>query len=109
VSTQHRHKRREERKYKRIPVRYGHQSAEHKAVAMQISPSGLFLSTNAVVFANGSPLVVEIAGPAETWVVAAIVRHAVKVHPSMMHIARPGMGVELINHPAACRDYLASL
>jgi len=109
VSHERRHKRREERKFRRITIRYGHRQIEHKAVAQQISPSGLFISTNATVFSDGSQLVVEITGPATTWIVAGIVRHAVKVHPSMIHIARPGMGVELTNVPPACRDYLAAL
>ena len=52
---------------------------------------------------------VEIKGPSETWLVAGIVRHAIKVHPSMATFTKPGMGVELTHIPDACRDYLASL
>ena len=109
MSVSGRHKRREERKFKRISVRYGHKEIEHKAVAQQISPSGLFLATNGIVYTNGSPIVVEITGPAAVWLVAGIVRHAIKVHPSMMHVTRPGMGVELTDVPGPCRDYLAAL
>ena len=43
VSPERKNKRREERKFKRIFVRYGHKQPEHKAVAQQISASGLFL------------------------------------------------------------------
>lgn len=102
-------KRREERKYKRIFVRFGHRAAEHRAVAQQITSKGFFLSTNEAVFATGSPIVVEITGPAETWVVAGVVRHAFKVHPNMARFTKPGMGVELPDLPEACRAYLASL
>jgi len=109
VSPERKHKRREERKFKRISVRYGSAVVEHKAFAQQISPNGFFLSTNEIVYANNSPVVVEITGPAETWLVAGIVRHAMKVHPSMVKFTKPGMGVELTLIPDACREYLASL
>jgi hypothetical protein len=109
MTGQRKFKRREERKYKRIQVRYGVTEARHTAAAQQISPSGMFLVTNDAVYAHGSPLVVEIQGPAETWLVAAIVRHALKVHPTMARFTRPGMGVELMNAPPACRAYLAAL
>ena len=101
--------RREERKFKRIFVRFGHKAAEHPAVAQQITTRGFFLATNEFVYAKGSPIVVEISAPGETWVVAGFVRHAFKVHPSMARFTRPGMGVELADIPPACRQYLASL
>ena len=109
MSPEGRNKRREERKYKRIFVRFGHKQPEHRAVAQQISASGLFLATNEVVYANSSPVVVEITGPAETWLVAGIVRYAIKVHPSLARFNKPGMGVELTTIPDPCRDYLNSL
>jgi len=109
MSPEGRNKRREERKYKRIFVRFGHKKPEHRAVAQQISASGLFLATNEVVYANNSPVVVEIKGPAETWLVAGIVRYAIKVHPSLARFNKPGMGVELTTIPDPCRDYLNSL
>lgn len=102
-------KRRDERKFKRIFVRYGLKDTPHKAVAQQISPSGFFLATNETVYLNDSPIVVEIKGASETWLVTGIVRHAIKVHPSMVGFAKPGMGVELTHIPDACRAYLASL
>jgi hypothetical protein len=109
MSPEERNKRREARKYRRIFVRFGHKQPEHKAVAQQISASGLFLATNEVVYANNSPVVVEIKGPAETWLVAGIVRYAIKVHPSLARFNKPGMGVELTTIPDPCRDYLNSL
>jgi hypothetical protein len=97
------------RKYRRIPVRYGSPEPRHKAFAMQISTRGFFLSTNEFVYARDSPIIVEITGPAETWLVTGIVRHAVKVHPTLARFAKPGMGVEMTQAPPACREYLASL
>lgn len=101
--------RREERKYKRVFVRYGDTAPVHTAIAMQLSTNGMFLSTNAVVYAKGAAIVVEIKGPAETWLVHAIVRHAFKVHPNMARFTKPGMGVEVTRLPTACREYLATL
>jgi hypothetical protein len=109
VSADSKNKRREARKFKRIFVRYGHKQPGLKAVAQQISASGLFLATNEVVYANDSPIVVEITGPGETWLVEGIVRYAIKVHPGLARFTKPGMGVELTTIPDPCRDYLASL
>ena len=109
MSVNPKNKRREARKFKRIFVRYGRKQTEHKAVAQQITASGLFLSTNEIVYANNSPIVVEITGLAETWLVAGIVRYAIKVHPNLARFTKPGMGVELTMIPAACCEYLASL
>jgi len=109
VSAVRKYNRREERKFKRIFVRYGHKQTEHKAVAQQISASGFFLATNEIVYGGNSPIVVEIKGPSETWLVAGIVRYAIKVHPSLARFNKPGMGVELTTIPDACRDYLNSL
>jgi hypothetical protein len=98
-----------ERKFKRIFVRYGQRLPEHSGVAQQLSAGGFFLSTNETVYAKDSPIVVEIKGPAETWVVAGIVRHAIKVHPTLARFSKPGMGVEMTQIPEACLAYLASL
>ena len=102
-------RRRTPRKFTRILVRYGNPEPRHKAFAMQISAQGFFLSTNEFVYARDSSIVVEITGPEETWVVTGIVRHAVKVHPSVAQFTKPGMGVELSELPADLQEYLASL
>jgi len=101
--------RRAARKYRRLFVRYGSAAPTHRAIAQQISPVGLFLSTNETVYAEGSPILIEISGPAATWVVAGIVRHAFKVHPTMARFTKPGMGIEFTSVPDPCRTYLASL
>jgi hypothetical protein len=103
------YKRREERKYRRIFVRFGHRAATYGSVAQQISTNGMFLATNDHVFARDSAIVIEVKGPHETWLVRGIVRHATKVHPSLAAHARAGMGIELIDVPQSCRAYLASL
>jgi hypothetical protein len=109
VSSAKRDQRREQRKFRRIPVRYGHPAPAHSAAAQGITRHGLFLATNETVYAEGSPIAIEIAGPSEKWVVQGVVRHAFKVHPNMARFTKPGMGIELTLVPDACRDYLASL
>ena len=106
---QHKQHRREPRKFKRIPVRYGTAAPTRAATAMQISTRGLFLSTNDLVYEKGSAIVIEIKGPAETWLVRATVRHAYKVHPELARFTKPGMGIELLDVPPALKEYLASL
>jgi hypothetical protein len=109
VSGGKREQRRAARKFRRLFVRYGREAPSHRAIAQQISTVGLFLATNESVYAEGSQVLIEIAGPAETWVVAGIVRHAFRVHPSMARFTRPGMGIELTSVPDGCKQYLASL
>lgn len=101
--------RRDERKYKRIFVRYGAEKPEHNATAMQLSASGLFLATNAAVYAKGSPIVVEFKTPSQTCLVQGVVRHSYKVHPDLARFSRPGMGVELVDPPPVVKDYLLLL
>ena len=101
--------RREARKPRRIFVRYGHPEPRHQAVAQRITTKGFFLATNTNVYAVGSPVAVEIAGPAETWLLRGIVRHAFKAPPSLAGFTKPGMGVEFTEVPDPCRAYLESL
>ena len=42
-------------------------------------------------------------------VVRGVVRHAFKAPPSLAGFTKPGMGVEFIDLPDDCREYLASL
>jgi hypothetical protein len=109
VNGRERQRRREARRLRRIPVRYGAKEPSFPAIAMQLSTRGLFLSTNSVVYAQGSAIVVEVRGPAGVWVAGAVVRHAVKVHPNLARFTKPGMGVELLDAPEALRAYLKSL
>ena len=109
MSTGQRKQRREVRKFKRIFVRYGHPEPKHRAGAQRLTTKGLFLSTNTPVYAVGSPIAIEIAGPAETWVVRGVVRHAFKSPPSLAGFTKPGMGVEFTDLPDPCSTYLESL
>jgi hypothetical protein len=109
VSHGQRKQRREARKFRRLFVLYGHPEPRHQAVAQKITTKGFFLATNVNVLAVGSPVAVEIKGPAETWVLRGIVRHAFKSPPSLAGFTKPGMGVEFTDLPDPCRAYLESL
>lgn len=108
MSAGERQSRREQRRYKRVPVRYGAPDPKHRGVGMQVSSRGLFISTNAVVYEKGSPIVLEIGSPGQSWTVPAVVRHAYRVHPSFAPYTRPGMGVELLAVPPELKAFLTA-
>ncbi len=102
-------KRVEERKYKRIQVRFGPESPQFSIQAVQISTRGLFLATNSPIYAPGSKVVIEISTPKGKFIVSAIVRHSKKVPHFLLRHERPGMGVEFISIPEEVREYLSAL
>ncbi len=102
-------KRVEERKFKRIPVRFGPETPQYSIQAIQISTQGLFLATNSPIYAPGSKVVVEISTPKGPFIVSAIVRHSKKVPQFLLRHERPGMGVEFISAPEEVRKYLSGL
>jgi hypothetical protein len=102
-------KRVEERKYKRIPVRFGPETPQFSIQAIQISSRGLFLATNSPIYAPGSKVVIEISTAKGPYNVSAIVRHSKKVPPYLLNHERPGMGVEFISVPEEVKEYLSSL
>ncbi len=104
-----RYKRAEERKFKRIALRFGLEKPEYRGVGIQISTHGLFISTNHPIFVTGSRLKIEIDTPDGPLNVTAVVRHAKKVPPQLVQYGRPGMGVEFTDPPPEIRDYLAAL
>jgi len=104
-----RNKRADERKFRRIPVRFGLEAPDFRGVGIQISTRGLFISTNHRVYAPGSKIMIEIPTPRGSYTLAAIVRHAKKVPHILTHYERAGMGVEFISPPQELQDFLASL
>ena len=102
-------KRVEERKYKRIPVRFGPETPQFSTQAIQISTRGLFLATNSPIYAPGSKLVVEITTPKGPHIISGVVRHSKKVPPQLVNHERPGMGVEFTSVPEEVREYLSAL
>ena len=103
------YKREEERKFRRISIRFGLQTPEFRAMAIQISTRGLFISTNSPIFVKGSRLKIEIQSANGRLQAEAVVRHAKKIPPHLVQVDRPGMGVEFIDPPPELRDFLSSL
>ncbi len=102
-------KRVEERKFKRIPVRFGLETPQFSSVAIQISTRGLFLSTNSPVYPPGKKIVIEINTPKGPYIFSAIVRHSKRVPPQLLYSERPGMGVEFISAPEEVKEFLSAL
>jgi hypothetical protein len=103
------YKREEERKFRRISIRFGLQTPEFRAMAIQISTRGLFISTNNPIFVKGSRLKIEIQSANGRLLAEAVVRHAKKIPPHLVQVDRPGMGVEFIDPRPELRDFLSSL
>ena len=103
------YKREEERKFRRISIRFGLQTPEFRAMAIQISTRGLFISTNSPIFVKGSRLKIEIQSANGRLQAEAVVRHAKKIPPHLVQVDRPGMGVEFIDPSPELRDFLSSL
>src|SRR4030065_1344318 len=97
-------RRREPRKFKRIFVRFGKDSPQHRVAAIQISARVMFLATNHNIYPRGSELVIEVETPQGLLLARAVVRHAKRVAPQFERMERPGMGVELTTPPPDLRD-----
>jgi hypothetical protein len=104
-----RNERKEERKFKRVLLRFGLEVPEYRATGIQISSQGLFISTNHPIYPPKSKLMIEIFTPSTSYTVPAIVHHAKQVPRLMMGGQRCGMGVQFISPPQELVDYLGSL
>ena len=102
-------KRKDDRKFKRIRVRYGPEKPVHLAYAIQVSVSGAFLVANRPVFSPKSPLLVQFDTPDGVLTTRAIVRHVKNLPPQLARFSPSGMGVEFISPPPELEKYLASL
>jgi hypothetical protein len=102
-------KRKDDRKFKRLRVRYGPEKPVHLAYAIQVSPSGAFLAANRPIFSNGSRIVVEFDAPTGKHSTGAIVRHAKNMPLQLSHLSTSGMGVEFISPPPELLEYLHTL
>jgi len=102
-------RRKDERKFKRLKVRYGPENPVHLAYAIQVSPSGAFLVANRPIFARGSRLVVEFDTPTGKHSTGAIVRHAKNLPPELARFSTSGMGVEFISPSPEMLEFLNTL
>jgi hypothetical protein len=104
-----RSKRVEERKFKRILLRFGLEAPEHRATGIQISTQGLFISTSHPIYPPNSKLTIEIFTSNGSYTVQAVVRHAKKMPRLLMSNERSGMGTQFISPSKELIDYLSSL
>lgn len=102
-------KRLEERKFKRIEIRYGSAKPEHRGFAVQLSSKGAFISANKPIYAAGSNIVIEFKLPAGLFIATAVVRHAKNLPPQMARFGKTGMGIELLSAPDELQEHLDKL
>ncbi len=89
-------KRDNDRKPKRVMVRYGTRMADKAAFTRNISAAGMFIHTNSV-FKPGSTLQVHLQFPDRKFIMWARVRWAKRVPPQLAGIMAPGMGVQFVD------------
>jgi len=101
-------KRRHKRGYKIYRLKYGPRGTEHKAYARRLSEGGLFIDSNLAVYATGTPLVMHIEINGTVYSATGLVRNARKCAGSLIHITKPGMGVEFTDISQELKNALAS-
>ena len=102
-------RRNEERKFKRIEVRYGADKPTHRGFAVQLSSKGAFIAARAPIYEIGSNIIVEFALPEGICTATAVVRHCKSLPPHMAAFGKPGMGIELLSAPDELLEHLANL
>jgi hypothetical protein len=103
------YKRKEDRKFRRISIRFGLPAPEFRGIAIQISTRGFFIATNSPIFVKDTRLKIEIPSPGGDLPAEAVVRHAKKGPAQRVPSDRPGMGAEFADPSPELRDFLASL
>ena len=89
---------------RRLMVRYGAGSLDKTAFTKNLSDTGLFLQTNAVL-RPGTTIQVEVIFPDRSFTMWARVVWAKKVPPQLAHVVACGMGVCFIDPPADWIEY----
>ena len=99
-------KRDTERARRRVMVRYGVASAQHRGFTKDLSSTGMFIRTNKV-FVPDTTIQVEIQFPDRTFSMWARVIWAKKVPPQLAHILECGMGICFIDPQPDWLDYFS--
>jgi len=92
---------------RRLMVKYGTEKADRTAFTGDVSESGLFLRTNAVL-APGTVVQVEIEFPERKWSLWGRVAWAKKVPAQLAHVIPCGMGIEFVEPPPDWSDFFAA-
>jgi Tfp pilus assembly protein PilZ len=90
-------RRRNQRRVKHVQVRYWRHGdpAPHAAYSTDISPTGMFITTNQPL-ASGDRLRVEVSDQREMYMLEAVVARSTKVAPHLTSFRRSGMGVRFL-------------
>lgn len=86
-------KRRFQRGFKSYRVVYGLENPLYPAFARRLSPDGMFIATNGVVYTEGVRLVMDLEVEGRVHRAEGVVRHSMKVDPRLVRILKPGMGI----------------
>ncbi len=89
--------RRHKRGFRSYPMTYGLGKPEHRAMARRLSISGLFISTNMVVYQPGTVITMDLVVSGATYRVSGMVRHSLKIDSRFVRITKPGMGIEFLD------------
>lgn len=101
-------KRLHRRGYKSYRVKYGPRAAEHQAYARRLSERGLFIDSNFVVYAAGTPLLIQLEINGTVYSASGMVRNARKSDVRLLRIFKPGMGVEFTDISPELKSVLAT-
>lgn len=101
-------RRKQERKRKRIPIRFGQKDLRFRAFTMDISPDGLSIKTNQI-FPPGTPLMLMLLVDGRSLTAVGEVRWAKKVPPELIRFVHCGMGVRFTITSERLRNYIQSL
>lgn len=97
-------KRDKARARKRLMVRYGAEKLDRSAFTRNISSTGLFLQTNAVL-KPGTTMQVEMKFPERTFNMWARVIWAKRVPPELARVMGCGMGIRFVDPDPEWREF----
>lgn len=101
-------KRLHKRGYKIYKVKYGPRGDEHQAYARRLSERGLFINSNIAVYPTGTSLVLQVEIGGTVYTASGLVRNASKSDARLIHILKPGMGVEFTDISPELKTIIAS-
>jgi Tfp pilus assembly protein PilZ len=101
-------RRKEERKRKRIPIRFGNNDLRFRAFTMDISANGLSIKTNQV-FPPGTPLMLMLIVDGKPLTAKGEVIWAKRVPPELIRFVHCGMGIRLTLTSDRLREYIQTI
>jgi hypothetical protein len=102
-------RRKEGRKFKRLPVRFGLEEPSNRANAIQVSAQGAFIEVNRPVYKEGNRIVIEFKTSEGELLIPAVVKFAKNIPLQLSRHGRSGMGVEFLDTPTGFADFIKTL